>query len=473
MTTRARRATGLIKLTPDSGKPLAHQLADTLRRLIVEGIWIKDDKIPGSRTIAADARVSRNTVNSALEILTSEGMLESRGRSGLFVTWKHVPREHRGDPSYKLDTVGHRPLSCEALPLDLFPLDTWKRLQARYWSRASIASLDRGSVLGERPLREAIAVLVNVTAGVSCNADQVIVVGGLRDALALSKAALGDQRGAIWIEDPVHPRMRLAARAAELSAIPIPVDTQGIDVEAALQIEGGAKLALVRPAFQFPTGALLSSARARELTDWARRANALVVEDATECEFSFSKRAVRSLATLEPNHVVHFNSFERTAFPALRLAYVIAPERFVDAFHRAGRELDAPILAPPQIVLAEFINAGHFAKHVRRCREVAEERHAALLASLATLSSALECDRQLGGLHICARLLSNGSDALVGERAAAAGIDAAPLSATYSRKPAMQGLVLGFAAFDPQVIAQSVNALARVLPSQASVASAV
>jgi GntR family transcriptional regulator/MocR family aminotransferase len=321
-------------------------------------------------------------------------------------------------------------------------------------------------------LREAIAVLVNVTAGVSCNADQVIVVGGLRDALALSKAVLADRRAIAWIEDPVHPRMRLAVRAAELNAIPIPVDAQGIDVEAALQIEGAARMALVRPAFQFPTGALLSAARSRELTDWARSANALVVEDATECEFSFSKRAVRSLATLEPNHVVHFNSFERTVFPSLRLAYLIAPERLVDAFHRAAKELDAPMPRPSQIVLAEFINAGHFAKHVRRCRDVAEERHAALLASLASLSPALECDRQLGGLHICARLHSSGTDALIGERAAAAGIDAAPLSATYTRRPAMQGLVLGFAAFDPQVITQSVNALARALPSPASAASA-
>ena len=468
MTARARRATGLIKLSTDSAKPLSHQLADTLRRLIIEGIWIKDDKLPGSRTIAADAHVSRNTVNAALEILTSEGMLESRGRSGLFVIWKHAPREQRNIADAKPEMRAHQPLALDAMPLELFPLDVWKRLKSRYWSRASTTSLAPDSPLGARPLRDAIAVLVNITAGISCNVDQVIVVSGLRDALALSKAALGQENLAAWIEDPAHKCTRAAVRAAGIGAVSVPVDSQGLSVDTAASIGADAKMAIVRPVFQFPTGVSLSQARAQDLLDWSSAKGLLVIEDATESEFSFSKRAVRSLTAMETGTVAHFNTFAGTMFPSLGLGYLVVPNKLVEAFHRSRNELRESAPAAMQIVLAEFINAGHFAKHVRKLREIAEQRQSALLAALARVSSLPAPERQLGGLHVCARLNAGDSDTLIGDRAAAAGIDVAPLSAMYARRPASQGMVMGFAAFDPQEISQAVDTLARLLPHATS-----
>lgn len=465
MTARARRATGLIRLSTDSAKPLSHQLADTLRRLIVEGIWIKDDKLPGSRTIAADAHVSRNTVNAALEILMSEGMLEARGRSGLFVVWKHAPRQPRQDVEITPEASARRPFSLDALPLELFPLDAWKRLKSKFWSRASSDALEPSSCAGARPLREVIAVLVNITAGISCTAEQVFVVGGLRDALTLAR---GSRAGIeAWIEDPAHPQTRFAMHASGISAIPIPVDVQGVNVEMAQQLAGDAKLAVVRPAFQFPTGAMLSPARARALIDWSQAQNSLILEDATESEFSFSKRTVRSLVAFQSGTVVHFNTFSRTMFPAMRLAYVIAPEGLVDAFQRTARQLDTTISVSTQMVMADFIHAGHFAKHVRKCRDLYAERHTALLEALAAEAPALDADRQYGGMHVCARLPPGNSDTVLSDRAVALGVDAAPLSTMFARRAASHGLVLGFAAFDRPQIARAVNSLARVLPAPA------
>lgn len=461
MSTRSRRAIGLINLAPNTAKPLSHQLADTLRRLIVDGVWIRDDKLPGSRTIADDARVSRNTVNAALEILISEGMLEARGRSGLYVTWKHAAaRTQRVEAAAPV--ARHRPLSIDALPLDAFPIDVWKRLQGRYWSKASVSALETLAPAGAQSLREALAILVNVTAGISCHPDQVFVVSGLLDALALLKAVHPHPSHAVWTEDPTHEQVRLAVRLAGLAAVPIPVDSQGMVVDAAAQIHP-ATLAIVRPAFQFPTGAMLSPARGRELVDWAKKTGAIVLEDATESEFSYTKRAFRSLATLDPGSVVHFNSFSRTLFPALGFGYVIVPEKLAEACARVRRQAQSQLPLASQMVLADFIASGHFAKHVRKTLELASVRHGALLDNLAEFVPSLALDRQFGGLHICARLTAGESDRSLAERAAAAGLDLEQLSTTFAKRSGAQGLLLGFAGFDQPTIEQAVRSLSRLV----------
>lgn len=463
MSTRARRATGLIKLVHDKSKPLSHQLADTIRRLIVEGIWIKDDKLPGSRSIATDANVSRNTVNAALEILLSEGMLQSRGRAGLFVTWKHQPRAQASERVVASDFVRHRPLSLEAVPVELFPLDIWRKLQTRYWSKASSRSLDLNCPTGVRPLCEAIAVLANVTAGISCNADQVVIVAGFLDALTVTKHALMQGNGRVLIEDPAHVQTRLSVRAAGLEAVPVPVDSQGINIEAALHGEDGATLAIVRPAFQFPTGAMLSPARARELAEWSKQKSAVIFEDARESEFSFSKREFRSLATFEPGAVVHFNSFSRTLFPTLGIGYLIVPDHLIDCYRRSRAEVEVHIPAATQMVLADFINAGYFTKQLHKSRGVLAERQAALLERLEQLRPTLNLDRQFGGLHVCARLAHDDRDTEIVARATSVDVEIAPLSTTFAKQPAAQGLLFGFAAFEPSEINQAMDALTRAL----------
>jgi len=466
LTTRSRRAVGLIKLAPGVEKPLSHQLADTLRRLIVDGIWIKDDRLPGSRTIADDARVSRNTVNAALEILINEGMLEARGRSGLYVTWKHAGRGQRVETAAKEDEPARRrPFSIEALPLDVFPLDAWKRLQARYWSKASVSVLETVAPAGALPLRAAIATLVNVSAGISCQPEQVFVVTGLPDALMLLKSLQPDNAAA-WLEDPTHEQVRLAVRLSGMRGLPIPVDSQGMIVDMAMHIDGDARFALVRPAFQYPTGAMLSPARARELIDWAKKHGALILEDATESEFSLSKRTFRSLAALDLSAVVHFNSFNRTLFPALGISFMIVPEHLVEECTRIRRQTGVQIPLAPQMVLAEFINSGQFAKHVRAFIDLAVERQTILLENLATLGNLLVADRQFGGLHVCARLTGREDDTAIVERAVAAGLDVEALSTTFVKRPGAQGLLLGFAAFDRPAIEDAVRSLRSVLTAQ-------
>jgi GntR family transcriptional regulator/MocR family aminotransferase len=248
------------------------------------------------------------------------------------------------------------------------------------------------------------------------------------------------------------------------------VDSQGFRIDSALLTERTSG-AIIRPAFQFPTGAMLSPARARELLDWSKRTGGLVFEDAVESEFSYSKRDFRSLATMEASVVLHFNSFSRTLFPSVEVGYLVVPECLVDAFNRARTEVEINVPTASQIVLAEFIAAGHFAKHIRVCRDAAAERHAVLLEALAKFASPLSIDRQYGGLHVCARLAAGASDTAVVAHANSVGIDVAPLSVLYLRKPAAHGLVLGFAAFAPPLIVDAVRAFGSAMSAHRSESS--
>ena len=236
--------------------------------------------------------------------------------------------------------------------------------------------------MGYRPLRQAVAEYLNASRGVKCSVDQVLITSGVQEALERAAHLLLDPADPVWVEEPGYPGAAIVFRAVGAKVRPVPVDAEGLDLELGRRRWGAAKLVYVTPAHQFPLGVTMTLRRRLALLEWARRSHTLIFEDDYDSEYRYSGRPIPALQGLDRAGVVIFaGTFNEVLFPALRLAYLVVPPTMVDRFAAAQSVTmrHAPLL--DQAVLCDFITEGHFARHIRRMRELYAERLAVFLES--------------------------------------------------------------------------------------------
>jgi GntR family transcriptional regulator/MocR family aminotransferase len=267
------------------------------------------------------------------------------------------------------------------------------------------------------------------------------------------------------MEDPGYFRTRAALQAGGLSPVAVKLDGEGIDIADGMRLAPKAAMAVVTPSFQFPTGIALSERRRRALLEWSAQVGSFVLEDDFASEFRGGRTALAPLAAMPgAQRVVYMNSFTSTIFPSLRLSYLVVPRAIVDRFGETLRRTERYATVPNQIVLADFIAAGHFAKHVRRCREAYAEREGVLREALRNECHGMFAD-DLGsaGMHLCARFKGRIDDNAVAAAARDAGLIVEPLSRFYAGPAEHSGLLLGFAGFRPDVLREAAKRLGQVL----------
>lgn len=480
MTTTAVRGSLLpLAVDRDSAVPLQRQIYDDLRRLILDRRLAPATRLPSTRELARELAVSRNTVLAAFEQLLAEGYLSGRRGAGTYVSaelpdaapvaanvMSTVAKPRRRGLSRRgaaLAGIVHRrrghgePFSLGQPAVDEFPFDVWSRLLARTW-RSPGGLAGHGNPAGHPPLRAAIADYLGTARAVRCTAEQVVIVAGAQQAVALAAQILLDPGDEALIEEPGYAGLRGALTAAGLRVTPVPVDAEGIDIDRGAALAPDARFVCVAPSHQYPLGMTMSLARRLALIDWARRQDAWIVEDDYDSEYRYAGRPLAALQGLdETGRVLYVGSFSKVLFPTLRLGYVVVPEDLVDAFCRARAALDDHPSMLAQPALAQFFAEGHFAAHVRRTRRLYAERQEALLdAAGRHLDGLLEVAPDEAGMHLLAGLapaLANRmDDRAAAERLAAAGVTATPLSDYYVGPPDRQGLLLGYAAFDARAI---------------------
>jgi GntR family transcriptional regulator/MocR family aminotransferase len=288
--------------------------------------------------------------------------------------------------------------------------------------QATLSRLDYGPLAGLPELRDAIAAYVSASRGARCGADEVVVVAGSKPGLDLVSRVLLDPGDSVWMEDPGFPGARGALLGAGARVVPVPVDAEGLEVDAGVRLARGARLAYVTPSHQFPLGVPMSMARRQALLAWARAAGAWVVEDDYDSEFRHGARPVPCLHGLDPDgRVIYVGSFSKTLFPAVRLGFLIVPaDRHPDLL-KARRALDHHPPALEQGVLADFLAEGHFERYLRRMRKVYRERLEALKDAAARhCGGGLRLRPVRSGLHAVADLDAPTRDECPGKRPSAA-----------------------------------------------------
>jgi GntR family transcriptional regulator/MocR family aminotransferase len=485
-----KRATAFrLTLPPrDSRTPAYRWLYSVLRAEILEGRLRPGMQVPATRDLAQQYGLSRGTIVSAFEQLKSEGYVQGSVGSGTYVS-RVLPddllqvvrkasaaaptrrnQQRRGSvyarrvslfPGFEIRPS--RAFRANLPAVDLFPTTLWAQLVARRWRNAPASLLVGCDATGYLPLRRAVADYLGVSRGVKCVPEQVAIVSGVQEALDLVARLFLNPGDRVCMEDPGYPGAAIVFEAVGAKISAAPVDEEGMEMrEAGLR---GARLVYVTPGHQFPLGTTMSLARRLELLEWARKAGALIFEDDYDSEYRYSGRPVPAMQGLDRNGLVLFaGSFSKVMFPSLRLGYLVIPPDLLDHFAATISVTSRHAPLPEQAVLCDFINEGHFGRHLRRMREVYAERLAALLESARhRLAGLLEISNIEAGLQTVGWLRKGISGEAVAEAAAKRDVDVIPLR-WYSRgRLAREGLQLGFAAVDAREIRRGVQELAIAL----------
>jgi GntR family transcriptional regulator/MocR family aminotransferase len=444
---------------------LTSWLTDALRAAAADGRLRVGDRLPSSRLLATDLGISRGVVVAAYERLVDEGVAVTDGARGTVVAVapRRSPEAVAGPAAARSDFD----LSPGVPDLSAFPRAAWLRAERRVLATAGPADLGYGDPQGNPVLRAALAGWLRRVRGVRADADDIVVVAGVAQALALVAQILRD-RGtrSMAVEDPGSRGAQDELRHWGVTPVPVPVDADGLDVEALART--GESVVLVTPAHHFPTGVVLAPGRRRDLLARAE----LVIEDDYDAEHRYDRAPVPALQALAPDRVVHTGSVSKTLAPAMRLGWMIVPARLRDAVVTQKYMSDLGNAALPQLVLAELMASGELERHLRRVRARQRRRRDAMLAALRDHLPGATVHGVAAGLHLLVTFadradLGGLDDIALADRASAAGVVVHPLS-RHRTAPGVPGLVLGYAAHPPDRIREAIALLGRALPGAAA-----
>jgi GntR family transcriptional regulator / MocR family aminotransferase len=438
-------------------EPIQQQIARQIRELVLGGRLKPRAKLPSSRLLAEQLVVARATVVEAFEQLAGEGYVETRMGSGTTVA-AELPeslltsgrKPSKTATPYKRHTrEAAKPFRSGLVDWENFPHDEWGRILGRYWRNPPIAVLEHNDSFGWLPLRNAIAAHLFEWRGLECDPVQVIITAGGSDAFDLIRKAVAETGDQMWLEEPGYATARRVFSIGGLDVVPVPVDDEGLRVSEARKLAPHAKLAFVTPARQYPTGVTMPLQRRLELLEWAKQSNAIIVEDDYDSEYRYVGRPLPAMMSLDRTaRVIYSGTFSKVFSPIIRLGFIVVPMRLVETFQYERGTYGHPPSLLVQPALAQFMEQGQFAVHIRRMRRLYASRRQALLDVLLPHDGKLfAVDAPPSGLTIMLRFADDCDDEAVVAKLLRQGIEVQALSTYYAGRKKRKGLLLSFSGF--------------------------
>ncbi|MBN3217041.1 PLP-dependent aminotransferase family protein [Pectobacterium polaris] len=461
--------------------PIYLQLYRRYRDAIAAGKLHPGDRVPSVRSLASELNLARGTVEMAYQILISEGYFLARGPAGTIVSphldslGESLPvtvsqpaaKVHPQPKALAVDSP--QPFQLGLPALDAFPRKVWTRLSGHNLRTLDTVAMNYPDPVGYEPLRRSIATYLAISRGITCTHEQVFITPGYRGALELVCRALLQPGDVGWYEDPGYIFARQFLERAGMNLEPVPVDEDGLNVDIGQQRAADARFALVTPTHQSPMGVALSLPRRLQLLEWASHRQAWIIEDDYDSEFRYHGRPLPPLKSLDRDgRVLYTGTFSKVLFPGLRLAYLVVPEPQVGRFRDAANHLCGPGSILPQATVADFMDQGHFARHLRRMRSLYATRRGYVVdALLQALGSRLDIQPQAGGIHVLAKLAQREDDKSLAAAAQSNGLAIQALSQWQIRRTSHSGLLMGFAnVTDPEMAKTLVCRLMAAIQSQ-------
>ncbi|WP_347928425.1 PLP-dependent aminotransferase family protein [Pseudomonas helvetica] len=496
----------------DRRQGLSRQLYQALRLRVLDGRLVSGTRLPASRDLAAALSISRNSVVRAYDQLYAEGFIEGRVGDGTYVAqlpqtalptkklstkvstglptglptglsteWldlpvvssskvihsgalervekHHLPRPPSGPP---------RAFRVGVPAFDLFPFEVWAKLNAAFWRKPDLQQLCYGAPEGYERLRGLIAAYLRSSRGMQCSAEQIVITSGAQQGISLCAQLLVEPGDGVAVENPGYRAAGHAFAVAGARLHGVSVDNEGINCAELAELSD-CRLAYVTPSHQYPTGVIMSLARRLELLAWAERTDGWIIEDDYDGEYRYSGAPLAPLAALDrQGRVLYVGTFGKVAFPALRLGYLVLPMGLVDAFSQRRAVDVRHSEVSTQAVMAEFMAAGHFQRHIRRMRRAALSRRNTLLAGWPVdIPGVGSLPSVAAGLHLTVAVDTQARERELIDAAASVDVEINGLSNYWlpeSCTPPDQraGLVLGFAAVPEEAIRAALGRLKKV-----------
>ncbi len=494
--TRAKLAWDTLLDVEGTG-PLHERLTRALRHAIRTGRLGPGSALPPSRALAVDLGCSRWVVTQAYEQLVAEGYLTARTGSATVVR-AHAPA---GTPSGPSGARGARssaggtaggtatatvrpssrahpggPVSASAgtthdlapgLPdLREFPRRRWAEAVRTQLSTVPYTDLGYPPPGGTPQLRQVLADYLRRCRGAHPRTGDLRITAGVTDGVTqLGRALRAEGHTHIGVEDPGWTRLREALEQVGLQPVGIPVDADGLRVDA-LAGDPRVRAVVVTPAHQFPTGVVLGPRRRAALLAWAQQVDGIVLEDDYDAEFRYDRRPVGTLQGTDPDRVALLGSLSKTLSPAVGIGWLLPPGRWAAALLETPEHRTSGPPVIDQLALTSFVDSGGYDRHLRAARHRYRHRRDALVAALGASLPRCELSGVAAGLHLVLHLEPGTPATAVLTRAAAHGVRLADLDDYRLRPdPDRPALVLGYGNLPDNAVTPAVARLTDAIRS--------
>lgn len=488
MKTKAGAILSSIRIDRTSKRKISIQLYMGLRDVILTGGLSSGTRLPASRTLATELGVSRTTVIEAVDRLISEGLLEAKVGAGTFVSndmdhthsleQDFISPKFSSPPKFSMsashatkhfairDRLPYKSRAfVTALPaLDEFPVAQWARLSARHLRSDRDSILGYGEPFGLHRLRVAIASHLNASRGIHCDPEQIFVVSGAQQAFSLLSDTLLNPSDKVWFENPgaIGARNAFVSRGADL--IPVAIDDDGLDVKDGLAKAPDFRLAFVTPSHQQPLGKIMSLSRRLALLRAAENTDAIIIEDDYDGDFYFGNQPLPTLKSIDTNNrVIYVGTFSKTLFPSLRLGFLLSPPALVETMQTIFSSSLTGVPTWSQSIVADFMDEGYFATHIRTMRALYKKRHDILHEFAPMIENHIRIMKASAGFHTVGYLSKHLNEEKLVREAKEVGVELSPISRYCISPINTRGVVIGYGASNASQLEHGVTLLSQIL----------
>ncbi|MFA9377011.1 MAG: PLP-dependent aminotransferase family protein [Lachnotalea sp.] len=377
-----------IAIEKDTKLSLTRQIYIEIRKMIIEGTLTSGQKLPSTRQLSKELGISRNTALEVYNQMIAEGYLEARQGSGTIVSSGlqelKIPISELCNSKKESSSNNDTNIIdfCSGIPaLELFPRKDWTKLYTQVCNNLPNEAYGYCDPCGVWELREAIAQYLLRSRGISCDPRRIMITSGSTQGLSLISTLLQKQNKKVLVENPSHPGLLKVIASTGCVIETIPADNQGLDTNL-LSSTRDVSFVYTTPSHQYPLGSILSIQRRLSLVNFASENNCYIIEDDYDSEFRYEGQPISSLYELNPKHVIYIGSFSKILSPAIRLGFILLPEKLLLDYKTLKNYTDVHTEALTQYALASFIRTGQLEKHIWKMKKHYSRNRTHMLAEL-------------------------------------------------------------------------------------------